>query len=151
MKTLLTGATGLIGKELGKKLASLDHSLVVLTRNPKRARLHLPFQAQIFPWNPVQELPPLEAYHEVEAIFHLAGESVAQGRWFNKRKREIRNSRVLGTRNLLEGARKFRSQILKKIIFASAVGFYGDRKNELLTEESKPGSGFLAEVCQLEF
>jgi hypothetical protein len=92
-------------------------------------------------------LAPTAAFADVEAVFHLAGEPVAQGRWTAAKKRRIRDSRVLGTRNLVTSIGNMlpRPRVL---ICASATGYYGDRGAELLDESSPSGQGFLAEVCR---
>src|SRR5262245_17440495 len=98
MKILITGATGLIGHALCRVLASAGHQLVVLSRNPARAIGLAATRA--FAWQPEQSAPPVEAFDGVEAVLHLAGENVA-ARWTAEHKRRIRDSRVLGTRNLV--------------------------------------------------
>ena len=144
MKILMTGATGLIGSALLPVLQADGHELVVLTRNPSRAQL--PVGTQAFAWQPEREPPPSAAFANVEAVIHLAGENVA-GRWTAERKRAIRDSRVLGTRHLVAGMQAA-TQPPRVLISGSAVGWYGDRGDELLTERSALGSGFLAEVCR---
>jgi uncharacterized protein (TIGR01777 family) len=99
-----------------------------------------------FHWEPEAEPPPAEAWEGVEAVIHLAGESVA-ARWTEERKRRIRDSRVKGSQNLVAGMRAA-PRPPKVFVSASAVGFYGDRGDELLNERSEPGSGFLSEVCR---
>jgi hypothetical protein len=97
-------------------------------------------------WAPEAGPPSGEAFDGVEVVFHLAGEPVAEGRWTTDKKRRIRDSRVLGTRNLVAGlaALETRPRVL---VSASAVGYYGDRGDEELVESSAAGRGFLAEVC----
>ena len=97
-------------------------------------------------WEPVAEPPPAEVWADVEAVIHLAGEPVAATRWTDEQKRRIRDSRVKGSRNLVAGMRAT-LRPPKVLISASAVGFYGDRGDEILNEGSAPGSDFLSEVC----
>ncbi len=139
MRTLVTGATGLIGRKLAERL---DH-MVVLSRNPNGAH---GLGVETHAWRPEAELPPAEALREIGVVFNLAGEPVADGRWTDERKRRIRDSRVVGTRNLVAGlaAQKSRPRVL---VSASAVGYYGDCGDEPVDERSPPGRGFLAEVC----
>lgn len=144
MKILVTGATGLIGRALCRVLADEGHQLVVLSRNPASATKSVATNA--FAWQPEHTEPPREAFDGVEAVIHLAGENVA-ARWTSERKRRIRDSRVLGTRNLVAGMQRAAAPP-RILLSASAVGFYGDRGDEVLTENSPPGSGFLPEVCQ---
>lgn len=142
MKALVTGATGFIGGELLKGLEAPR----VLTRNPTRARADLGPSVTPFPWDALHGPPPPEALEGVEAVFHFAGDPVAEGRWNPGKKALIRDSRVLGTRNLVEGiaAMETRPRVL---VAASAVGFYGDRGDEELAEEAAPGEDFLARTC----
>jgi hypothetical protein len=141
MKTLLTGATGLIGRELVGRL----EQAVVLSRDPEQARRRLPgVEAHL--WAPEAGPPPAAAFHGVEVVFNLAGEPVAEGRWTDERKRRIRDSRVLGTRNLVAGLAGLTS-LPRVLVSVSAVGYYGDRGDEELDETSSPGHGFLADVC----
>lgn len=141
MKALVTGATGFIGRGL---VASLAHP-VVLSRGPERARRELG-AVDSHPWDPAAEPPPAEVFEGVEAVFHLAGDPIAEGRWNDAKKRRLRESRVLGTRHLIEtlGTIKKRPGVL---VAASAVGYYGDRGDETLDERTAPGKGFLADLC----
>ena len=141
MRTLVTGATGLIGRALIERL----ESAVVLTRNPART-MHSAPKVEAHAWLPEAGPPPADALDGVDVIFNLAGEPVAEGRWTAEKKRRIRDSRVLGTRNLVAGlaALEKRPRVL---VSASAVGYYGDRGDEEIVETSPTGSGFLAEVC----
>ena len=142
MRALVTGATGFIGRHLVSKL---DRP-VVLTRDPDRAREILGSGATAFAWNPSSGPPPADAFRGIDVVFHLAGENVGEGRWTKKRKAAIREIRVAGTRHLIGGleALKERPRVLVSV---SAVGFYGDRGDEVLDESSAPGGDFLAEVC----
>jgi len=140
MKALVTGGTGLVGRGL---LASLPDA-VVLSRDPTRAGALGPGRA--VRWDPVAEPAPLEALRGIDAVFHLAGEPVAGGRWTADRKRRIRDSRVIGTRNLVAGLQAL-DRKPEVLVSASAVGYYGDRGDEELDEASLAGRGFLAGVC----
>jgi len=99
-----------------------------------------------FRWEAVAESPPAAGWEGVEAVIHLAGEPVAGARWTEEQKRRVRDSRAKGSRNLVAGIRAT-PRPPKVLVSASAVGFYGDRGNEILDESSTPGSGFLSEVC----
>lgn len=142
MRALVTGATGFIGRRL---IARLERP-VVLSRRPEAARQMLD-NVEAYAWQPEAAPPPAKAWQGVEAVFHLAGESLAAGRWTAKRKARICSSRVLGTRNLVAGmeAQKVRPRVL---VSSSAVGYYGSRGDEILEEDAKPGGDFLARVCQ---
>lgn len=141
MKKLLTGATGLIGQEL---LGKLERA-AVLSRDPEQARRRLP-GVEAHAWAPEAGPPPASVFHGVEVVFNLAGEPVAGGRWTAERKRRIRDSRVRGTRNLVTGLAGVESRP-RLLVSASAVGYYGDRGDDVLDETSAPGRGFLADVC----
>jgi len=143
MKALVTGATGFVGPRL---LRLLDRP-VVLSRDPDRARHTIGHLVdRIIRWDPLQGPPPQEAFQGVDAVMHLAGESVAAGRWTAARKAMIRDSRVIGTRNLVQGI--VQAAVKPRVLVsASAVGYYGDRGEEELTEAASPASDFLAQVC----
>jgi uncharacterized protein len=141
MRALVTGATGFIGKKL---VARIEHP-VVLSRRPDAAQKILP-NARIFAWEPEKGPPPAEALESVEAVFNFAGDSVAGGRWTSERKERIRNSRVVGTRNLVKAV-EAQTKRPRALISASAVGYYGSRGDDVLTESAKPGTDFLAGVC----
>lgn len=143
MKALVTGATGFVGPRL---LRLLD-SPVIVSRNPEKARRAVGNLAgPIFRWDPMREPLPAEALEGVDVIYHLAGESVAEGRWTAAQKARIRESRVIGTRHLVQGLK----QVDRKpsvLVSASAVGYYGNRGDDELTESAGPADDFLAEVC----
>lgn len=143
LKALVTGATGLLGRELLRHLPA-PH---VLSRSPEALGPATANPAQSWAWRADRERAPTAAFEEVEAVFHLAGEPVAQGRWTAAKKQRIRDSRVLGTRNLVASIGNLlpRPRVL---ICASATGYYGNRGDELLEESSASGQGFLAEVCR---
>lgn len=144
MRVLVTGATGFVGRRL---LTRLDRP-VVLSRSAARAEKSLAgFQVKAYDWEPEEKPPPAEAFDGIDAIIHLAGDPVAEGRWTAAKKARIRNSRVEGTRNLVTTLRAIgvRPQVL---VSASAVGYYGSRGAEELDEHSSPAGDFLAEVCQ---
>ncbi len=143
MKALVTGATGFVGPRL---LRLLDNP-VVLSRNPARAKTAIgPLASQIVEWDPLRGPPPPQAFEGVDVVLHLAGESVAEGRWTTAQKAKIRDSRVIGTRNLVQGIAQAAVKP-KTLVSASAVGYYGDRGDEELTEAAPPAHDFLADVC----
>ena len=143
MKALVTGGTGFVGPRL---LRLLDRP-VVATRDPERARRAIGHLAgSIVRWDPLSGPPPAEAFTGVDTVFHLAGESVSAGRWTAAQKARIRDSRVLGTRHLVQGMTQA-AVAPAVLVSASAVGYYGDRGDEELTESAAPADDFLARVC----
>lgn len=142
MRIVMTGATGLIGKEVGKRLVENGHQVTALVRDIDQARRSLPFPAKLVKWSTGEEISA-EAMKDVGGVINLAGEPIAGGRWTEERKQRIRSSRVDGTRALVQAAIKHKVSVF---ISGSAVGIYGDRGEEALTEESARGDGFLADV-----
>jgi hypothetical protein len=142
MQAVVTGATGLIGQALIRKLGS---RVVILSRDDGRAQ-RLLGGVTIHRWAPEGGPAPVEALRGAEVVFNLAGEPAADGRWTAEKKRRIRDSRVIGTRHLVRGLAAL-DERPRVLISASAVGYYGDRGDELLDERSSPGQGFLADVC----
>ena len=139
MHILVTGATGLVGSKLLPLLKADGHEVSTLTRRASRS----PSERT---WNPDSGSLPAATLDGIDAIIHLAGENIGDSRWTVAKKKRIRDSRVIGTRMLAEAAAK--SGRVKAFVSASAIGFYGDRGTEQLTESSSPGTGFLPEVCR---
>ena len=146
MKLAVTGATGLVGGALCQNLIQAGHQVVALARNPEKAREKLP-TVEVVAWDATSGHPPIEALEGLDAVVHLAGEPVAAGRWTSQRKKMIRESRVAGTRNLVEGLSHCQNPP-KVLVSGSAIGYYGTHGDELLEETSHPGNDFLAELCQ---
>jgi uncharacterized protein (TIGR01777 family) len=119
---------------------------VVLTRDPGRARRN-GASAEFFAWDPLAGPAPAVAFRGVEAVFHLAGESVAHGRWTAAKKDRIRASREIGTANLVKTLTELSTRP-RVLVSASAIGYYGARGDEPLDESSAPGDDFLAAVCR---
>ncbi len=133
----------MIGRRLMKSLSSANHELHVLSRH---AGTNMPAGVRLSAWDPGKGEPPAESLREADAVIHLAGEPVGQ-RWTGEVKRRIRDSRVMGTRHLVQALGKLtpRPQVL---VCASAVGYYGARGEEVLVESSAPGDDYLADVCK---
>jgi uncharacterized protein (TIGR01777 family) len=136
MKTLITGATGLVGSRLVERLSDS----VSLARDPARVSAGISYR-----WD-ASTPPPSKAFDGVKAVVHLAGDPVSEGRWSPAKKESIRDSRIEGTRNLVSSLSGLQERP-PVMICASAVGIYGDRGDEVLDETSSIGQGFLAEVC----
>lgn len=148
MKVLVTGATGFIGRRLVERLVRDGDEVIVLSRRGEAAKQALSLPVRAFGWDAMKGVPPAEALEGVEGVVHLAGEGVADKRWTESRKKEILESRTVGTRNLVKAVEGQRGKRVGAFVSASAIGIYGDRGDELLTEQSSPGTGFLADVCR---
>jgi uncharacterized protein (TIGR01777 family) len=139
---LITGASGLIGPKLIRNLLEKGHQVSVLSRNPHKIK-----GVKVFEWDIDNQTIDNKAFNGVDTIIHLAGAGIAEKRWNKARKQLIIDSRVLSTKLLYRAIEETKAPI-KTIISASAVGFYGDRADEILTENSSNGTGFLADCCQ---
>lgn len=143
MRILITGATGLIGRQLGKELVRKGHELYVVSRNADKARRECPYPCRVIEGDLAQAPLTASGLANIEAVFHLMGENVGEGRWTEEKKKQLVDSRVRALENLRQsvpgGA---------VLISASAVGFYGDRGDQELNEDSVRGEGFLAELCE---
>ncbi len=137
MRILISGATGLIGTALDRALTRDGHTVVRLTRSPKEPRDKR--------WDPEAGGIDATALDGVDAVVHLAGESIGSHRWSDEQRRRIMDSRVLST-GLLRRTIEGRSDRPAVLVSASAMGYYGDRGDEELTESSPPGDGFLSQV-----
>ena len=142
MRVAVTGATGLIGGRVVRALAGHGHTVRVLSR---REAPSLPSGVESAAWNPLGGQASEAALEGVDAVVHLAGENVAQS-WTPAAKRSILESRVEGTRALVAAVSRL-PKPPAALISASAVGYYGSRGDEILTESSTPGEDFLAGVC----
>jgi uncharacterized protein len=139
MKILISGSHGLVGTAFIKALEPEGHEVFRLVR-------HAPGSKSEIEWSPDRYSIALARLEGFDAVVHLAGESIAEGRWTEEKKKKIRESRVRGTK-LLSDALANLSTPPKTLISASAIGYYGNRGDEILTEESAPGDDFLANVC----
>jgi uncharacterized protein len=158
MRVAVTGATGLVGQALVRELVAAGWQVTVLSRDPARAQATLgevvtpvdgntAGEVNAVGWDPLHEPAPSQALAGCEAVVHLAGAPVSQ-RWSASAKRAIRDSRVQGTHNLVQGLRALAEEDRPgTLVAASAVGYYGARGEEPLDEEAPAGSGFLPQVC----
>jgi hypothetical protein len=143
MHVTITGATGFIGWRVMEAVRDLLHRPHILVRQPPR---DLPPGVAVSIWKSPDVDPPRTALEGADAVIHLAGEPVAQ-RWTPAVKERIRHSRVAGTQRLVQALAQLERRP-KVLVAASAIGYYGDRGSEILTEQSAAGAGFLAEVCR---
>jgi uncharacterized protein (TIGR01777 family) len=141
MNILVTGSTGLVGRALVPFLTAGGHSVIRLVRSRPMTEGVAAF------WDPVAGHVDPARLEGLDGVVHLAGESIATGRWTAEKKARIRDSRVNGTRLLCESLAGL-GQPPRVLVSASAIGYYGDRGDEILREESAPGAGFLADVCR---
>ena len=137
-RVLVSGVSGPIGTALLPSLNARGYEVTRLVRSPASG------EGQIN-WDPAKPLAP-ESVSGFAAVIHLAGESIV-GRWTEAKKKRIRESRVGPTRNLAQSLAKAKDRP-RVFVTASAIGYYGDRGDEVLRESSAPGKGFLAEVCR---
>ena len=137
-RILMTGASGPIGTALLSSLATMGAQVTRFVR-------HAPSGEGQVQWDPDQPLAP-ESVSGFDAVIHLAGETI-MGRWTEGKKDKIRNSRVRGTQNLAQALARA-AQKPRVLVAGSAIGFYGDRGDEILREDSRSGSGFLPKVCR---
>jgi TIGR01777 family protein len=141
-RILVSGLSGPIGTALAPSLAANGAHITRLTRTDAS---HPAQDEHSIAWNPERPLPA-DVLSGFDAVVHLAGESIV-GRWSDAKKKKIRDSRVLGTRNIAQALAQAKDKP-QVFICSSAIGYYGDRGDEVLTEHSSPGSGFLPEVCR---
>lgn len=141
LKILITGATGLIGKKLIPHLQALGHEVAILSRKMTT----IP-GVKVFLWDVYQQQIDKECLVGIDTVIHLAGEGIADKKWTNERKQQIIDSRILSAKLLYNTIKESKSPV-KTFVSASAVGFYGDRGEEILTEQSDSGTGFLADCC----
>lgn len=137
---LITGASGLIGKALQASMAGSDDDLLLASRkagdNDDRIQ-----------WTVEEGFTETDRLEGLDAVIHLAGENISGLRWTDEKKKAIRDSRVIGTRNVVEAISKLKVKP-KVLVTSSAIGYYGERGDEEVTESSMPGDDFLAEVAK---
>lgn len=139
MRVLITGSSGLLGTALSCSFGERGYEIVRLVRRPA--------SPNDISWNPDRGELTLSPDHQFDVVVHLAGENIGAGRWTAARKVRILASRVDGTKTLVSALTSLQAKP-QVLISASAVGYYGDRGDEIMQEENRPGSGFLSEVCQ---
>jgi len=141
MKILISGSSGLIGSTAATALKSDGHNVVHLVRPGKPPN---PGDVQ---WDPMRATVDVAALEGVEVVIHLSGAGIADARWTEERKQLLRSSRIDTTRVLVDSLLRLK-QKPRLLIVASAIGYYGNRGDEILTESSTTGTDFLALVCR---
>jgi len=140
MRILITGASGLIGTALQRSFDEIGHELLLASRKEAKDSQHIQ-------WDVEKGFSEPERLEGVDAVVHLAGESVFGLSWSDAKKKAIRDSRVDGTRSVVEAISRLKARP-NVLVAASAIGFYGDRGDEEMTESSAAGDTFLAEVSK---
>lgn len=138
---LITGGTGLLGKILTKELQNQGHHVSILSRSPEKVK-----GVKAFYWDVEKQEIDEQCLDGIDTVIHLAGEGIADKKWTFKRKQEIIDSRVNSIQLIYQLMSKNQNSV-KAVVSASAVGFYGDRADEILKEESNKGTGFLSDAC----
>ncbi|TWT34201.1 TIGR01777 family oxidoreductase [Blastopirellula retiformator] len=138
MKIAITGASGMVGKQLSAFLSTGGHEVIPVTRSPNKEGVY---------WNYKQGEIDAASLTGVDAVVHLAGESIADGRWTEEKKAQIRDSRVDGATFLASELAKLPTPP-QTFVCASAIGYYGDSGDEIVDEQSIAGEGFLPDVCR---
>lgn len=140
MKVLITGASGLLGQALQKSFKDKGYDMLLASRKEPEDDRHIQ-------WSIEDGFTDPEKLEGVDVVVHLAGENVSGLRWTDEKKKAIRDSRVLGTRNVVDAISKLKKKP-KTFIASSAIGFYGERGDEEVVESSAAGDNFLAGVCK---
>ena len=139
MKAIVTGASGFLGKPLVKNLRQDGTKVIRLVRNDSK------IDSTSILWDPMTGITDTQSLENSKVVFHLAGENLANGRWTVSRKKRIRDSRVIGTKTLVDSLIKL-EQPPDVLVCASAVGIYGDRPGEFVTEKSPAGEDWLSKL-----
>ena len=144
---IITGATGSIGQRLVKELNAKGKKVIIFTRNTENAQKKLPNTVKYVKWDYKNPEEWKDQLNGVDTVIHLAGANLSSKRWNEEFKKLAYDSRVLSTRNLVEAISSIK-QKPKAFICASAVGYYGNRYDEILSEESLPGDDYMANLCK---
>lgn len=145
MRVLISGATGFVGRALCRHLLGKGDEVWAFSRRPAQAKASLEGVSRVFAWDAATVEPPAEAFEGVDAMIHLAGESVV-GRWTQAKREAIRSSRVDSTQLLVAALAKLEKPP-QTLISASAIGYYGEKGDAEVTEESGPDNDFLAQTA----
>lgn len=145
-QVLVTGATGLIGRNLIRNLLTGGYSIIAVGRDLQKLRKVFPAGVSHLPWNGRSRINGLAAFGKITHIIHLMGAGVADKRWDEEYKKEILESRTISTANLVESLKTLEEKP-SAFISSSATGYYGNTGEKEITERSPRGSGFLSDVC----
>lgn len=147
MHVLISGGTGFLGRHLIQRLLADGYRISVVTRNPDQATKNLPGNIELINWSHLQSAETIQKLQPMDAVVNLAGESIGNRRWTASVKQEIMDSRIKTTRFLVKAIND--GTLKPKVLLnASAVGYYGPRGDEKITENDKAGDDFLAQVCK---
>src|SRR5271169_1195581 len=147
MRILVSGSTGFLGTALIETLRGQGHTITRLVRPETSQKSVSGVRAESVSWDPAAGKFDAAVAEGADALIHLAGASIAGGRWNASRKNLLRTSRIDATRHLIVALAKLQRPP-RVIVAASAIGYYGNRGDETLTEASAPGNDFLAGLCQ---
>lgn len=138
---LITGATGMLGKDLITSLLQRGYKVSILSRKPQKIK-----GVTVYIWDVYKQQIDKKCLNGIDSIIHLAGENISTEKWSDTRKKKITDSRVLSTELLYKAIAENKNQI-KDFISSSAVGYYGNRGEEILSEDNAPGDNFIADCC----
>lgn len=147
MNVLIFGGTGFVGRNLTKELLENGYQIYIVTRNPQKTANRLGNEIQVIKWDNISPLSSLKKLEQIDVVINLAGESIGNRRWTNSVKEQIIASRISTTGAIVTAIDNGTIQP-KVLINASAVGYYGPRKDEEITESEEVGQDFLAQVCR---
>ena len=146
-KIIINGATGFVGSNLSRELLKNNYSIIALTRNPEKVKSIFCDRVTPILFDATAINNSADQFENAHAVINLAGQNISSGRWTAAKKEMILSSRLDSVNNLVSVIKHLNNKP-EVFIQASAIGYYGDRENEKLTENSSPGSGFLADVIQ---
>jgi uncharacterized protein len=146
MKILITGATGFVGKRLTQDLTSRGHQVIVTTRNASKAKQGSQNSVEFVEWKAPHQDFPAAALSGVNAVINLMGENIASKRWSDSQKLKLRESRIVGTKKLVEAINSH-GQNVQVFLSTSAIGYYPVNTQQKMNESTEPGESFLAALC----
>ena len=148
MKIVITGGTGFVGRHLINALVARAHEVTAFTRDPGRAPREIATTCRLIAWDYRREPPDQASLARADVVINLMGEPLGAHRWSKSQKQEILDSRVLGTRRLVEALNACRKKKLELFISASATGYYAKNLERGCVEEEPPAEDFLGTICR---